>query len=158
MMGHREWAAGAWDQPGHKVRSRKTDPDYNMTGMRARIAAHPSLDEQAQEEDEMRYTEWPMADKVALCNDVWRMLSTGRKPDGTTAQHLVDGSIGRAVALVDLVRVGDNPDPAGGETHPENLRTILAKIETGLDGIRELLDRTAPPVPTTGAGPTTPGR
>jgi hypothetical protein len=57
--------------------------------------------------------------------------------------------VDRLAGLVELLRVGDDPDPAGGDTHPQNLDTIyrqneaiqgdLAAIKEELAAIRQLL-------------------
>lgn len=96
-------------------------------------------------DDMPAYRDWDPADKQALLDDMFRMLSQGKKVDGTSPDHVVAGSIGHVAELVDLVRVGDDPDPAAGDTHPENLRTLSEKV----DRILELLP--APPVPPPGA-------
>jgi hypothetical protein len=59
--------------------------------------------------------------------------------------------VDRLTELVELLRMGDNPDPAAGETHPQNLDTIykqneatrsdLAAIKEELVAIRRLLEQ-----------------
>jgi hypothetical protein len=59
--------------------------------------------------------------------------------------------VDRLAGLVELLRTGDNPDPGGGDTHPQNLDTIykqneavqseLAAIKEELAAIRQLLEQ-----------------
>jgi hypothetical protein len=37
--------------------------------------------------------------------------------------------------------VGDYPEPPTGDTHPENLRTVLAKVENVDNKLDQVLDR-----------------
>lgn len=114
--------------------------DYNRL-LREWIRTTPS------EEDDMPpYRQWPPADRQALVDDVARMLTRGEKVDGTTAPHIADSSTGHIVELVNLVRVGDDPDPPTGDTHPENLRTLSAKVATVESKLDQVLERLpAPP-------------
>lgn len=54
-------------------------------------------------EDDVAYLQWPAADRQALLDDMWRMLSQGKKIDGTQPPHVVDGSIGHVVELVEAL-------------------------------------------------------
>jgi hypothetical protein len=54
-------------------------------------------------------------------------------------EHKFESVLGR----LDLIRLGDDPDPGPGNTHPANLDTILRKItsmEADVDEIRRRLD------------------
>lgn len=132
IIDHRSWAPG-----------RKTDID--PATLAADRAWTPAT---TQEDDDVSYTDWPAADRQALLDDLWRMLKTGRKIDGTTAQQLTDLSDQSIKGLVNLVRVGDDPEPAGGDTHPENLRTLsaaVAAVDRKLDKVIEGLPVPPPP-------------
>lgn len=59
----------------------------------------------APQEDDVAYLQWPVADRQALLDDIWRMLSQGKKIDGTQPPHVVDGSIGHVVELVEALPV-----------------------------------------------------
>lgn len=64
------------------------------------------------QEDDVAYLQWPAADRQALLDDIWRMLSRGQKIDGTTPAHVVDGSIGHVVQLVEALPGPPKPPAA----------------------------------------------
>jgi hypothetical protein len=115
LIGHSEWTV------------RKQDVGLFAATIRANSGAPQK------KEDDVPYTDWPVSDRQALLDDVWRMLSRGQKIDGTSPPQLTAGSIGKAVELINLVRVGDDPDPATGDTHP-GLDTVLRQV-TSLAGV-----------------------
>ena len=62
--------------------------------------------------------------------------------DERTKDYL-NSQFGTVVKRLDLIRLGDNPDPSSGRTHPGNLDTIVHKIneiQADLDQIKRRLD------------------
>jgi lysozyme len=117
--------------------------DYNRL-LREWITGSPPTEE----DDVPPYRQWPEVDRQALVDDITRMLTRGERIDGVRVPHIVDASTGHIVELVNLVRLGDDPDPPTGETHPGNLQTLAAKVETLEGKLDQVLDRLpAPPEP-----------
>lgn len=100
--------------------------------------------------EDMPYSDWPDADKQALLDDLTRQLGQGKKIDGTSPPHLVDASLTKIREVQDLIRVGDQPKPAGGDTHPENLGNVVRLLGELADAV-EALTPSASPVPPAGA-------
>lgn len=93
---------------------RKPDgPARDMNAFRRTVAAYlanPSTIRK--QEDDVAYLQWPAADRQALLDDMWRMLSQGKKIDGTQPPHVVDGSIGHVVDLVEALTPPAEPPAA----------------------------------------------
>jgi hypothetical protein len=62
------------------------------------------------------------------------------KPGGPVSTELDpnDPIVKRIIALENLIRLGDDPDPASGDTHPENLRHILGVLESVQATVRDI--------------------
>lgn len=92
----------------------------------------------------------------AYFDQQFELVRVGDRPstqDDTHDFSSIEGvrrRVDRLTELVELLRMGDNPEPPGGETHPQNLDTIynqnkathadLAAIKEELRAIRALLE------------------
>lgn len=97
----------------------------------------------------MGYASWTAADKAAFWKDARNIFifgdDTGDGNSGTdpshdsvndhgpdthhhNLEHLHD-DLHRIAELVELLRVGDEPDPSSGDTHPGNLKTVYEMTE-----------------------------
>jgi len=91
----------------------------------------------------------PQHFQVAVSPDRLREIATNIKAAedlniaDTEDKSFLNAKFGRVVERLDLIRLGDNPDPASGRTHPGNLDTIVRKINevlADLDQIKRRLD------------------
>jgi hypothetical protein len=90
-------------------------------GVVAAMAGNPPPGFTTGGDDFMAWPQWSDADKQAMLDDFWRMLSRGEKIDKTKPSQVVDGSIGRVRDLVELVRVGDRE---GGDFDPHDYTSV----------------------------------
>jgi N-acetylmuramoyl-L-alanine amidase len=88
----------------------------------------------------------------AYFDQQFELVRVGDRPSSRDDTHdfsSIEGvrrRVDRLTELVELMRMGDNPEPPGGETHPQNLDTIWKQNEAilaELRDIREVLERHA---------------
>jgi hypothetical protein len=132
------WSVKQTVVPGHKEScdppGRKVDPFLDMNDLRAGasafIAGNPPP-EFVGGDDVPNYSQWSVADRKKLVEDVIKAVTRGELPDGAKPNHFVDASTGNIVHLQELMRIGDTSDPAVPDTHES----------TSIQGLRREVDK-----------------
>jgi hypothetical protein len=108
------WQVKTTVVPGHKEScdppGRKGDPYLDMNALRlgasSFMAGNPPPGFVGGD-DVPAYSQWSVADRKKLVEDVIKAVTRGEFPDGSKPEHIAAASTGRLVELSDLIRIGD---------------------------------------------------
>lgn len=87
------------------------------------------------------YSQWSMADRKKLVEDVVKATSRGELPDGSKPDHLVSASGSNLKKLSDLLRIGDVPGGEGDTHDYSSVEGVGRDVDEANKKLDLLLDR-----------------
>jgi N-acetylmuramoyl-L-alanine amidase len=134
IWGHKE----SCQPPGRKI-----DPSFDMNQFRSGVA-QAMAGPPPGEDDVPAYSQWSVADRKKLVEDVIKAITRGEMPDGSRPDHIVASSTGKIRDMQDLFGWGDGRSvPLSQDTHGDmNVKSAiqrLGEIAKQLDEIQAAL-------------------
>jgi len=136
VLGHKEVA---------RPLGRKVDPAYDMNAMRNAVAAAIAAHTHNVSGGDLSIVD--AATKTYLDNQfntLMRGTAAGKLDSHPYNLEEIRTRLLNLTQTVELIRLGDNPDPAGGDTHPQNLDSIwkaLNAVRADVISLKETLGR-----------------
>jgi hypothetical protein len=135
IWGHKE----SCQPPGRKI-----DPSFDMDPFRSGIAHAIAGPPPGEDDDVPAYSQWSVADRKKLVEDVIKAITRGEMPDGSKPDHIVAVSTGTIRDWQDVFGYGDGRGvPLSEDTHGDaSVKSAILRlgdIKKQLDEIQAAL-------------------